>query len=245
MTRRARCSPPRAARKRGAARRASAWAPPGARRGTGAQFERVLDDGARRARAGHGGVRDARHADRRAGAAAHRRRPDRVQPQPRHVARALRLDHHARARYDDRLQHARARARAPASRCAAAASSAWASRSTTAAGCCATLANLDPHAGERADQRAGRGAGHAARGPPAGRRVRARAHDRDGAHRDAARARAAVRGPHGAEQEAQLLCFLAGANSIFFGEKLLTTGNPERDEDLALLESAGLRPLPA
>ena len=28
-------------------------------------------------------------------------------------------------------------------------------------------------------------------------------------------------------REAQLLCFLAGANSIFYGEKLLTTGNPD------------------
>jgi biotin synthase len=46
-------------------------------------------------------------------------------------------------------------------------------------------------------------------------------------------------------KEAQLLCFLAGANSIFFGEKLLTTPNPDRDEDLAMLESAGLKPLEA
>jgi len=44
-------------------------------------------------------------------------------------------------------------------------------------------------------------------------------------------------------QEAQLLCFLAGANSIFFGEKLLTTGNPEFAVDLALLDRAGLAPL--
>jgi biotin synthase len=43
--------------------------------------------------------------------------------------------------------------------------------------------------------------------------------------------------------EAQLLCMLAGANSIFFGEKLLTTGNPEYADDMALLERAGLRPL--
>ena len=43
-------------------------------------------------------------------------------------------------------------------------------------------------------------------------------------------------------KEAQILCFLAGANSIFFGEKLLTTPNPEQDEDVAMLESAGLRP---
>ena len=38
----------------------------------------------------------------------------------------------------------------------------------------------------------------------------------------------------------QALAFFAGANSIFFGEKLLTTPNPDRDEDLAMLESAGL-----
>lgn len=44
-------------------------------------------------------------------------------------------------------------------------------------------------------------------------------------------------------QEAQLLCMAAGANSIFFGEKLLTTGNPEYQADMALLEQAGLKPL--
>jgi biotin synthase len=44
-------------------------------------------------------------------------------------------------------------------------------------------------------------------------------------------------------QEAQLLCVLAGANSIFFGEKLLTTANPEYREDMALFERAGIHPL--
>ena len=44
-------------------------------------------------------------------------------------------------------------------------------------------------------------------------------------------------------QEAQLLCMMAGANSIFFGEKLLTTGNPEYQADMALLEQAGVRAL--
>jgi biotin synthase len=43
-------------------------------------------------------------------------------------------------------------------------------------------------------------------------------------------------------REAQLLCLLAGANSIFYGEKLLTTGNPDVSEDQALLRDAGLRP---
>jgi len=41
----------------------------------------------------------------------------------------------------------------------------------------------------------------------------------------------------------QALCFLAGANSIFYGEKLLTTGNPEAARDRALLGKLGLRTL--
>ena len=41
----------------------------------------------------------------------------------------------------------------------------------------------------------------------------------------------------------QALCFLAGANSIFYGEKLLTTGNPEVDRDRALFEKLGVTPL--
>jgi biotin synthase len=44
-------------------------------------------------------------------------------------------------------------------------------------------------------------------------------------------------------EEAQLLCMMAGANSIFFGDKLLTTGNPGYASDMALLEAAGLKPL--
>jgi biotin synthase len=44
-------------------------------------------------------------------------------------------------------------------------------------------------------------------------------------------------------EEAQLLFLMAGANSIFFGEKLLTTGNPEYAEDMALFARAGIEPL--
>jgi biotin synthase len=40
----------------------------------------------------------------------------------------------------------------------------------------------------------------------------------------------------------QALCFLAGANSVFYGEKLLTTGNPEAVQDRALFARLGLRP---
>jgi biotin synthase len=41
----------------------------------------------------------------------------------------------------------------------------------------------------------------------------------------------------------QALCFLAGANSIFYGEKLLTTGNPEAEADKQLFAKLGLHPL--
>ena len=41
-------------------------------------------------------------------------------------------------------------------------------------------------------------------------------------------------------REAQILCFLAGANSIFYGDKLLTTANNDTADDLALIEEAGL-----
>jgi biotin synthase len=39
------------------------------------------------------------------------------------------------------------------------------------------------------------------------------------------------------------MCFLAGANSIFVGAKLLTTSNPEKSDDEAFLENLGMRPM--
>jgi len=45
-------------------------------------------------------------------------------------------------------------------------------------------------------------------------------------------------------REAQALAFMAGANAIFTGEKLLTTPNPESDEDYDLLAALGLKPRP-
>lgn len=44
-------------------------------------------------------------------------------------------------------------------------------------------------------------------------------------------------------EETQALCFLAGANSIFYGPKLLTTPNPARDRDMQLLDKLGMRPM--
>lgn len=43
-------------------------------------------------------------------------------------------------------------------------------------------------------------------------------------------------------EEMQALCFMAGANSIFYGEKLLTTANPQQNKDKALLAKLGMQP---
>lgn len=45
-------------------------------------------------------------------------------------------------------------------------------------------------------------------------------------------------------REAVALCFVAGANSLFIGEKLLTTPNPEPEDDMAMLNALGLEALP-
>ena len=50
-------------------------------------------------------------------------------------------------------------------------------------------------------------------------------------------------GREGMTQELQALCFLAGANSIFVGGRLLTTPNPEEDEDTALFRALDLKPM--
>ena len=44
-------------------------------------------------------------------------------------------------------------------------------------------------------------------------------------------------------EETQALCYFAGANSIFYGEKLLTTANPEAHQDMELFAKLGLKPL--
>ena len=50
-------------------------------------------------------------------------------------------------------------------------------------------------------------------------------------------------GREGMSDTEQALCFLAGANSIFYGEKLLTTGNPDVERDQALFDKLGIKPL--
>jgi biotin synthase len=49
-------------------------------------------------------------------------------------------------------------------------------------------------------------------------------------------------GRSGMSDEMQALCFLAGANSIFYGEQLLTTPNPDQDRDQALFRRLGIQP---
>jgi len=46
-------------------------------------------------------------------------------------------------------------------------------------------------------------------------------------------------------KETQILCLMAGANSIFYGEKLLTTPNPDTAQDIAMIREAGLKVLEA
>jgi biotin synthase len=58
--------------------------------------------------------------------------------------------------------------------------------------------------------------------------------------------KAVVRLSAGREQmsrELQALCFLAGANSIFVGDRLLTTSNPAREADEAFLADLKMRPM--
>jgi biotin synthase len=47
-------------------------------------------------------------------------------------------------------------------------------------------------------------------------------------------------GRTGMSDELQALCFFAGANSVFYGDKLLTTDNPELEEDRRLFQRLGL-----
>ena len=49
-------------------------------------------------------------------------------------------------------------------------------------------------------------------------------------------------GREGMSDELQALCFIAGANSMFYGEKLLTTGNPDVERDQQLFARLGLKP---
>ena len=103
-----------------------------------------------------------------------------------------------------------------------------------------TLANLEPASGKRADQRACRRARHAAADrPPVDPLDLVRMVAAARIMMPLSRVRLSA-GRRELSREAQILCFLAGANSIFYGDKLLTTANNDAADDLALIEEAGL-----
>ena len=165
------------------------------------------------------------HADRRSGQGARRRGPDRVQPQPRHIARVLRSHHHD-AHLRRSARDAGAGAGVPGSRSAAAGSSAWARTEASRYRLLQQLASLDPHPESVPVNLLVR-----VEGTPLADRP---AEDPLELVRTIATARILMpasfvrlsAGRLSLTDEAQALCFLAGANSVFLGERLLTTPNP-------------------
>jgi biotin synthase len=95
------------------------------------------------------------------------------------------------------------------------------------AGLLQTLANLPAHPDSVPINRLVQVEGTPLPAPPPTGSVRVRAHHRRGAHHHAGVDGAPVGRSRAMSDELQALCFLAGANSIFYGEKLLTTGNPD------------------
>jgi biotin synthase len=113
------------------------------------------------------------------------------------------------------------------------------------AGLIATLASLDPHPESVPINALVRVAGTKLDGAPA---LDALDFVRTIAVARIAMPKSVVRLSAGREEmsdETQALCFLAGANSIFYGPKLLTTPNPAADHDRALMTRLGLKPMPA
>ena len=171
------------------------------------------------------------------------RRSRLLQPQPRHLARVLRRgDHDARLR--DRLDTLEQRARGRRFRSAAAGSSGWASRARSARACIAQLANLDPYPESVPINHLVQVARHAAaRALGGGDAIDPFEFVRTIAVARITMPKAMVRLSAGRRElgdAVQALCFLAGANSIFYGDKLLTTGNPDVVADRALFARLGL-----
>ena len=113
-------------------------------------------------------------------------------------------------------------------------------------GMIATLANLPVASRIGADQPAGQGRRHPAVRPTDAARLDPFDFVRTIAVARITMPASVVRLSAGREdmsEETQALCFLAGANSIFYGPRLLTTPNPGRDRDLALLDKLGMQPM--
>ena len=157
-------------------------------------------------------------------------------------------DHH-HAHLAGPARHARPTCARRGSTSAAAASSAWARAREDRVGFIHTLATLPAHPESvpvnalvpvkgtvLGDMLARHAAGQ-------DRRHRVRPHRRGRAHHDAARMVRLSAGRESMSEATQALCFLAGANSIFTGDKLLTAGNAGDDADAALFAKLGLRPM--
>ena len=183
------------------------------------------------------------HAEGRPGRTPEGRRPRLLQPQPRHRARVLRRNRSPRA--TTRTGSTRSSACAtPASTSAAAASSAWANRAASAPGLIAQLANLDPYPESVPINHLVQVEGTPLHAQLDGESaldpfefVRTIAVARITMPKAMVRLSA---GRRELGEAVQALCFLAGANSIFYGDKLLTTGNPDVDADRALFAKLGL-----
>ena len=231
----------RRARRRPAGRRASAWARPGARCATAPSSTRCWPPVRGVSELGLEVCCTLGMLDRLAGRAPEGGGLHGLQPQSRHLARVLPRDHHHPHLRRPAGDAGRASAR-PACRCAAAASSGMGESVDDRLKLLGELAEPRSPARLRADQRAGAGGGHAAGGAAP---VEPFEFVRIIATARILMPRAMVRlsaGRTAMSDEVQALCFLAGANSIFLGDKLLTTPNPERSDDMRLAGAAGAAP---
>ena len=202
------------------------------------QFDRVLEMIRGRQGARPGGLLHARHGHRGPGPADEGGRARRLQPQPRLVRGVLRPDH-----LDPDLSATgstrSATSARPGSRSAAAGSSAWARPRTTGSACCTRWPPCPsrPRASRSTPWWPSRG-----RRWPTGRRVDDLGHgphDRHGPDPDAPVDGPALGRPARMTEAEQALCFLAGANSIFAGDKLLTTPNPGSTADQPCSSGSG------
>ena len=178
---------------------------------------------------------------RSAGAAPEVGRPGLLQPQPRHRAGVLRQDHpradsrtawtrseqRARRRHEDLLRRHRRHGRDARER----------------AGLLRTLANLPEHPTSVPINRLVQVEGTPLPAPPCSIPSSSCAPSPVARLTMPASMVRLSAGRAEMSDELQALCFLAGANSIFYGEKLLTTGSPDVAADQALFARLGIRPL--
>ena len=171
-----------------------------------------------------------------------RRRPRLLQPQPRHRARVLRRDRHD-ARAGRPARHARARARRRPPRLLRR-HRRHGRNARAARGADRAAREPRPVPGIGADQQPGAGRRHAAARCTARRSIRSNSCAPSPARASRCRRRwcACPRAARAMSEAVQALCFLAGANSIFYGESCSPPAIPKSTRDRALLAKLGLAP---